>query len=228
MYDMIVEKNLIKVETISPEEVDELLRNRKFQLILKRLFDIIFSFLGLLFLLPVFLIIAVAIKLDSKGSVFFKQKRVGKGGKEFKIYKFRTMVEDAEKKGMRITVDGDKRITKLGYFLRKYKIDELPQLINVLLGDMSFVGPRPEVPKYVAMYDEDQRSILRIRPGITDIASIEYRDENSLLVKSNSPEETYIKEIMPRKIKLNIEYLKRMSIVYDIKLIFRTILVVVK
>lgn len=228
MYDMIVEKNLIKVETISPEEVDELLRNRKFQLILKRLFDIIFSFLGLLFLLPVFLIIAVAIKLDSKGSVFFKQIRVGKDGKEFKIYKFRTMVEDAEKKGMRITVDGDKRITKLGYFLRKYKIDELPQLINVLLGDMSFVGPRPEVPKYVAMYDEDQRSILRIRPGITDIASIEYRDENSLLVKSNNPEETYIREIMPRKIKLNIEYLKRMSIVYDIKLIFRTILVVVK
>lgn len=228
MYGMIVEKNIIKVEIISPEEVDELLRNRKFQLVLKRLFDIIVSFLGLLFLLPAFLIIAVAIKLDSKGSVFFKQKRVGKGGKEFKIYKFRTMVEDAEKKGMRITVDGDKRITKLGYFLRKYKIDELPQLINVLLGDMSFVGPRPEVPKYVAMYDEDQRSILRIRPGITDIASIEYRDENSLLVKSNNPEETYIREIMPRKIKLNIEYLKRMSIVYDIKLIFRTILVVVK
>lgn len=223
MYDMIVEKNLIKVETISPEEVDELLRNRKFQLILKRLFDIIFSFLGLLFLLPVFLIIAVAIKLDSKGSVFFKQIRVGKDGKEFKIYKFRTMVVDAEKKGMQITVDGDSRITKLGYYLRKTKIDELPQLINVLLGDMSFVGARPEVPKYVAMYAEDQRSILRIRPGITDIASIEYRDENSLLAKSNNPEETYIKEIMPRKIELNIQYIKDISIVTDIKLIFKTI-----
>lgn len=219
-------KVLIKessVEIGSLETIDEILEKRKIQLILKRTFDIVVSFIGLLILSPIFLIIAIAIKLDSKGPVFFKQERIGKDGKEFRIFKFRTMVVDAEKKGMQITVDGDSRITKLGHFLRKSKIDELPQLINVLIGDMSFVGPRPEVPKYVAMYDENQRSILKIRPGITDIASIEYRDENLLLAKSKNPEETYIQEIMPRKIELNVEYIKKISLTYDIRLILKTI-----
>lgn len=221
MSEVLGKKNL--TEILSPLEIDEILKKRKIQLVLKRIFDIVVSFIGLLILSPIFLIIAIVIKLNSKGPVFFRQVRVGKDGKEFRIFKFRTMVVDAEKKGMQITVDGDSRITKPGHFLRKSKMDELTQLINVLIGDMSFVGPRPEVPKYVAMYDENQRSILKIRPGITDIASIEYRDENSLLAKSDNPEETYINEIMPRKIELNVKYIKKMSVIYDIGLIFKTI-----
>lgn len=133
------------------------------------------------------------------------------------------MVVDAEKKGMQITVGRDSRITKSGHFLRKFKLDELPQLINVLLGDMSFVGPRPEVPKYVAMYDEKQINVLKVKPGITDLASIEYKDENTLLGQSDDPEKTYIEEIMPRKLKLNIEYIMNLSIIFDTKLIFKTI-----
>lgn len=207
----------------SSAEIDEILKKRKIQLVLKRIFDIVVSFIGLFILLPIFLVIAIVIKLNSKGPVFFRQVRVGKGGKEFRIFKFRTMVVDAEKKGMQITVDGDNRITKPGKFLRKSKMDELPQLINVLIGDMSFVGPRPEVPKYVEMYDKNQRSILKIRPGITDIASIEYRDENFLLAKSVDPEQTYIRDIMPKKIELNVIYIKKLSVIRDIKLIFKTI-----
>lgn len=215
-------------DVLSPGNIDEILSKRKIQLVIKRLFDIVVSFIGLLILSPIFLVIAIIIKLDSKGPIFFRQVRVGKNGKKFKIFKFRTMVVDAEKKGLHITVDGDSRITKSGKFLRKFKIDELPQLINVLIGDMSFVGPRPEVPKYVEMYDENQRSILKIRPGITDIASIEYRDENSILAQSKNPEETYINEIMPRKIELNFKYIENMSVIYDIKLIIETIFKVIK
>jgi len=226
MHEVAVEE--ISNEALSPREIDEILGRRKLQLIIKRAFDIVASFTGLLILSPVFLVVAVAIKLDSKGPVFFRQVRVGKGGKEFRIYKFRTMVVDAEERGGQITVEGDSRITRTGRFLRKYKIDELPQLINVILGDMSIVGPRPEVPKYVAMYDEDQRSILKIRPGITDLASIEYKDENSILAKSDNPEKTYVEEIMPRKIELNFEYIKNISIAYDIKLILKTIFRIIK
>ncbi|MGO1368560.1 sugar transferase [Senegalia sp. (in: firmicutes)] len=192
------------------------------------MFDFIVSLIGLICLLPVFFVIAILIKIDSKGPVFFKQVRVGKDIKEFKIFKFRTMIQDSEKKGMQITVGRDSRITKFGYVLRRTKIDELPQLINILIGDMSFVGPRPEVPKYIEMYTEQQQNILKIKPGITDLASIEYRDENTLLSDSNNPEETYIKEIMPRKIQLNVEYLRRFSIFYDIKIIIKTILAVMK
>lgn len=209
-------------------DINELSRRMKGQLVMKRVFDFVVSLIGLVVLLSFFLAIAIAIKSDSNGPVFFKQIRIGKGGKEFRIFKFRTMVVDAEKKGMQITVGKDSKITKSGLFLRKTKLDELPQLINVLIGDMSFVGPRPEVPKYVAMYSEKQRDILKVRPGITDLASIAYRDENTLLAQSNNPEETYIEEIMPSKIELNIEYLKNMSIFYDIKLIIKTILVVIK
>ena len=210
-------------EILSSLEIDRILERKKMQLIFKRIFDIIFSLLGLIILSPFFLLIAVVIKLDSKGPVFFRQVRVGKNGKEFKIFKFRTMVVGAEKKGMQITVDKDSRITKVGRYLRKFKLDEFPQLINVLIGDMSFVGPRPEVPKYVALYDERQRSVLKVKPGITDIASIEYKDENKLLSKNGDPEKIYVKEIMPHKLKLNMEYIRNISIVNDIKLIFKTV-----
>ena len=206
-----------------PPDIHEILEKKKFQLVLKRVFDTIVSLIGLTLLLPFFLIIAIIIKTDSSGPVFFRQVRVGKNGKEFKIFKFRTMVQDAEKKGMQITVGKDNRITKSGHFLRKTKLDELPQLINILTENMSFVGPRPEIPKYVAMYDENQKDILMLKPGITDLASIEYRDENTLLAKSDNPEETYIKEILPRKIELNIKYIKNMSIIHDIELILRTL-----
>ncbi len=209
-------------------DIQHLLKQKKGQLIIKRLFDFIVSLFGILILLPLLLVLAIIIKLDSGGPVFFKQVRVGKEGTEFKIFKFRTMEVDAEKKGMQITVGKDKRITKSGHILRHSKLDELPQLINVLKGDMSFVGPRPEVPKYVALYNEYQKNILKVRPGITDLASIEYRDENTLLAKSKDPEDTYTKEIMPKKIELNIEYLKNMSVFYDIKLILKTILVILR
>lgn len=189
----------------------------------KRASDIIISALSLLLLLPVFIIIAIAVKCSSKGDVYFRQERVGKGGKTFKIYKFRTMVSDAESKGLQITVGADARITKVGKFLRKTKMDELPQLINVLIGSMSLVGPRPEVPKYVNMYDDIQRNVLLVRPGITELASIVYRNENELLAKSDTPEDTYINEIMPEKIRLNLEYIKKMNVFYDLILIFKTV-----
>ncbi|WP_379217475.1 sugar transferase [Paenibacillus sp. GCM10012303] len=205
------------------ERIDDILKKRRLQLVFKRMFDVFFSVAGLLLTLPVLLVIAFIIKTTSKGPVFFKQIRVGQNGKFFKIYKFRTMVVDAEKKGMQITVGKDNRITKCGHFLRKTKLDELPQLINVLIGEMSFVGPRPEVPKYVELYTRNQRGILKVRPGITDYASIEYFDENKLLGESDNPEETYVKVIMVHKLLLNLKYLKRVSILEDITLIFRTL-----
>lgn len=221
-------RSLSNKKRISFQYIDDILKNKGVQFFLKRGFDIIASFIGLIILSPIFLIIACFIKLNSKGPVFFKQIRIGKNGKRFRIFKFRTMVVDAEKQGMQITVGRDSRITKVGHFLRKSKIDELPQLINILIGNMSFVGPRPEVPKYVQMYNENQKSILKVRPGITDVASIEYRNENALLAQSKNPEETYVKEIMPRKLELNLEYLRKLSIIYDVKLILKTLYVVIK
>ena len=209
-------------EKNSEIDFDALLRKKRFSLFLKRCFDITASALGLLFLALPFIVIAVIIKATSKGPVYFRQVRVGKDGKEFRIFKFRTMVVDAEKKGMQITVGADSRITGIGKFLRKTKIDELPQLINVLIGQMSFVGPRPEVPRYVAMYSDYQRNILKIKPGITELASIVYRDENDVLAKSEDPEATYINEIMPKKIELNMQYMQKLGFWYDIKLIFMT------
>ncbi|RAP78632.1 sugar transferase [Paenibacillus montanisoli] len=208
--------------------MDHLLEKKKTQLFIKRVFDFIVSIIGLIILLPFFLIISLIIKLDSKGPVFFKQIRVGKDGKEFKILKFRTMVQDAEKKGMQITVGKDIRITKSGHVLRKTKIDELPQLINVLIGDMSFVGPRPEVPKYVKLYDVNQRNILKVRPGITDYASIEYKNESDILALSDDPETAYIKTIMVEKLSLNLKYLSNMSLFTDAKLIFLTIFKIIR
>lgn len=203
--------------------IDTILQQKRLQLILKRIFDIVVSFVGLVILSPLFLILAIAIARDSKGPVFFKQTRVGRNGVPFKIYKFRTMVEDAEARGMQLTVGDDSRITNVGTFLRKTKIDELPQLINVFKGEMSFVGPRPEVPKYVGLYTEDQRQVLMVRPGITDLASIEYRNESELLATADNPEKVYIEEVMPRKIELNKKYIENISLCGDIRIIFRTL-----
>lgn len=195
-----------------------------FNKIIKRIFDFIASLLGCIILIPVFAIIAILIKLDSKGPVFFKQKRVGEYGKEFEILKYRTMVVDAEKLGKQITVGNDCRITKIGRFLRKYKLDELPQLFNVLKGDMSLVGPRPEVPKYVNLYNEDERAVLNVKPGITDFASIEYRDENEILGSVENPEEYYINIIMKHKLQLNLKYIDNNNLFLDIKIILKTLL----
>lgn len=194
---------------------------------LKRIFDITLSLLGLILLLPFMLIIAILIKIDSKGSVFFKQVRVTKNGREFKIFKYRTMRVGSDKYSQ-ITVGKDNRITKVGAFLRRYKLDEIPQLINVLLGDMSLVGPRPEVPKYVALYTEEQREILEVRAGITDYASIEFSNENDILADEADPEKAYIEKIMPRKIELNKKYLSEISVITDIKIILLTIKKILK
>lgn len=209
-------------------DFDALMKKKRAALFFKRCFDIVASAFGLLFLAIPFLFVAVAIRCTSKGPVYFRQERVGKNGKTFRIFKFRTMVTDAESKGLQITVGGDARITKVGALLRKTKIDELPQLINVLLGQMSFVGPRPEVPRYVEMYSEYQKNVLRIRPGITELASIIYRDENDILAASEDPEKAYVEEIMPKKIELNMEYMKKMNVFYDIKLIFMTFAAVLR
>ena len=194
----------------------------------KRLIDIVLSGCGILVLLPVYLVIAVAVKLDDPGPVFYRQVRVGRNGKEFRIYKFRTMVVDADKKGLAITVGRDNRITRMGSLLRKTKLDELAQLINVFTGEMSFVGPRPEVPKYVDMYTPYQRQVLLVRPGITDYASIAYRNENDLLAGADDPEKMYIEKIMPDKIELNMKYLREISPLADIRLILSTIVAVIR
>lgn len=209
-------------------DFDALMKKKKAALFFKRCFDITASFFGILFLLIPFAAVAVAVKCSSRGPVFFRQVRVGKNGRKFRIYKFRTMVADAEKKGMQITVGSDSRVTGIGRVLRKTKVDELPQLFNVFAGQMSFVGPRPEVPHYVDMYSDYQKNVLRIKPGITELASIVYRDENDVLAKSEDPERTYIEEIMPEKIKLNMQYMQKMNVFYDIYLIFRTFAAVLK
>jgi len=189
---------------------------------MKRLFDITFSFIGLIFLFPFLILISVVIMLSSKGSIFYIQKRVGYKGQDFNLIKFRTMKPGADSQGL-LTVGGrDPRITGVGYFLRKYKLDELPQLVNVLIGDMSLVGPRPEVRKYVDLYTDEQRKVLNLKPGITDYASIEYFNENDLIARSANPEQTYIKEIMPAKIKLNLKYMSEVGVLTDLKLIFKT------
>lgn len=191
---------------------------------LKRCFDFIASSIGIIILSPILLIISLAIKLTSKGPVFFKQVRVGLRGKRFNILKFRTMIVDAEKLGTQITIGKDKRITEVGAFLRKYKLDELPQLFNVAKGDMSLVGPRPEVPRYVEMYTDEQLKVLDVKPGITDLASLRYIDENALLGEVDNPEEYYINKIMPDKLNLNLEYIETSNVFFDIKIILKTII----
>jgi lipopolysaccharide/colanic/teichoic acid biosynthesis glycosyltransferase len=184
-----------------------------------RFLDFLFSFFGLILLSPLFLLIGLLIRFSSSGPVIYKQTRIGLYGVKFDVYKFRSMRLNSDKLGL-ITVGGrDSRVTAIGYYLRKYKLDELPQLINVLLGDMSFVGPRPEVKKYVDLYTLDQRRVLSIKPGITDWASILYRDENIILEKSNNPEQEYIHKIMPDKIKYNLIYINKHSIIEYFKII---------
>jgi lipopolysaccharide/colanic/teichoic acid biosynthesis glycosyltransferase len=195
--------------------------------LLKRIFDILFSLTGLIILSPLFIIIIIAVKFNSKGSSLYVQKRVGVNGKDFNLYKFRTMFLDSDKKGL-LTVGGrDPRITGTGYYLRKYKLDELPQLYNVLKGDMSFVGPRPEVRKYVNLYSKEQKKVLSIRPGITDVASIKYRNENEILDGQENPEEYYIENILPDKINMNLNYLNDRSFFKDVKVIFNTLTAIV-
>ena len=190
---------------------------------MKRLFDIVFSLALMLVLLPVGFVVSIWIVLDDFGSPFFVQQRVGLGGKNFGLLKFRSMRKNAESKGQLTVGMKDSRITRSGYFIRKYKIDELPQLVNVFLGEMSVVGPRPEVPKYVLLYNEEQQNVLSIKPGITDFASIEYVRENELLSASSDPEKTYIEEIMPAKLELNLKYLCEQSFLTDMKIILQTI-----
>lgn len=189
----------------------------------KRLFDIFSSLLGLVILLPFLIAISVLIFVNSRGGVFYRQIRVGKNGKDFKLWKFRTMQPDSDKNGL-LTVGGrDARITSLGYYLRKYKLDELPQLMNVFVGEMSIVGPRPEVRKYVDLYTSEQLHVLDVQPGITDYASIEYANENDLLAESSDPENKYIQQVMPAKLKLNMKYIAEKSLGTDLKIIFRTL-----
>ncbi len=193
----------------------------------KRLFDVVASGCGLLVLSPLFLVLAIWIKMDSKGPVFYRQVRVGRNNKDFRIYKFRSMRQDADK-GSLVTIGGrDPRITRSGYFIRKYKFDELPQLINVFLGDMSLVGPRPEVRHYVNYWTDEQMKVLSVRPGITDPASIRFRNENELMGQAEDPEHYYIHVIMQEKIKLYLEYVEKQSFWYDVKLIFQTFKVIV-
>jgi lipopolysaccharide/colanic/teichoic acid biosynthesis glycosyltransferase len=189
---------------------------------MKRLFDIILSSLGLLILSPIFAIVAIWIKLDSCGPIFYRQVRVGRYNQDFRIYKFRSMRVGSDK-GSLVTIGGrDPRITTSGYFIRKFKIDELPQLINVLIGDMSLVGPRPEVRHYVNYWTPEQMHVLDVRPGITDPASIKFRNENELLEKAENPEKYYIEVIMQEKIRLYLEYVNQHNLFYDLKIIFQT------
>lgn len=189
---------------------------------MKRLFDILLSGFGLLLFSPLLILVSIWVKIDSKGPVFYRQVRVGRGGKEFRIYKFRSMRVDADKQGL-ITVGGrDPRVTDAGYYIRKFKLDELPQLINVFVGDMSFVGPRPEVRKYVDLYTPEQHHVLDVRPGITDAASIKYRNENDILAAQADPDKYYIEVVMQDKLRINLEYVNNHSLAGDLKLILKT------
>ncbi len=189
---------------------------------MKRAFDILVSCVGLILLLPFFVVLAIVIKIDDPGPIFFGQKRIGKGFKPFSIYKFRTMVKNAEQKGSKITASGDRRVTRVGKILRALKIDELPQLFNVLKGDMSLVGVRPEVEEYVELYKKEYAEILKTRPGITDVCSITFRNEEELLARQSDPEWYYAYVLLPRKIRLGQEYVINASFLYDVRLIFRT------
>lgn len=187
-----------------------------------RFFDLIFSIMGLAILSPLFIVLYLLIRIESKGGGFYSQERIGKNGKPFKLYKFRSMRIGSDKKGLITIGEKDNRITKTGFILRKYKLDELPQLWNVFIGDMSLVGPRPEVKKYTDLYTEEQKQVLHVRPGITDWASIKYVDENKILGESKTPDEAYVNLIMPNKIKLNMVYIQNQTLGEYFKIIFTT------
>lgn len=187
-----------------------------------RFFDIIFSIIGLVILSPIFIVLYLLIRIESKGGGFYSQERIGKNGKPFKLYKFRSMRIGSDKKELITIGEKDNRITKTGFILRKYKLDELPQLWNVFIGDMSLVGPRPEVKKYTDLYTEEQKQVLQVRPGITDWASIKYVDENKILGEAKDPDEAYVNLIMPNKIKLNMVYIQHQTLGEYFKIIFTT------
>lgn len=206
----------------------DIIKGKKGSLILKRLFDILASLILLIILSPLFIIFSIMIKLDSKGPIMFKQNRVTENGRIFKIFKFRTMVENADKNGSQVTVENDSRVTKIGKFLRKFRLDEIPQLINILIGDMSFVGTRPEVPKYVELYTDEMKATLLMKAGVTSLASIKFKDEEKLLQLDGNIDKIYIENILPQKMQYNLEYLKRFNFFYDIKLMFMTLFAVIK
>lgn len=210
----------------------DILAKKKFSLAIKRIFDIIFSLLLLILLLPILVLLAIAIKIDSKGPVFYRQERITKNGKSFRIFKFRTMVQNADKIGSLVTVGNDSRITRIGKVIRKIRLDELPQLINILKGEMSFVGTRPEVKKYVEKYTDEMMATLLMPAGVTSYASIMYKDEDEVisnLQKSGKTvDEIYIKDVLPEKMKYNLEYIRKFSFGYDIRLCFKTVIGVLK
>jgi lipopolysaccharide/colanic/teichoic acid biosynthesis glycosyltransferase len=212
----------------SVADVEAQSRARTLDSALRRVFNFTSSLIGLILVSPVFAAVAIAVRADSVGPVFYRQRRVGRGGVLFDILKFRSMRVDAEAVGGQLTVGADPRITNVGRAIRKWKLDELPQLINVVKGDMDLVGPRPEVPKYVALYDQVQRGVLSVRPGITDPASVEFRSESDLMAGHPDPEKFYVDEIMPRKLAINLEYLRTRTLASDIRVIFSTLLAVVR
>lgn len=206
----------------------EVLKKKRLSLILKRIFDIVVSLVMLIILLPVFILLGIAIKVDSSGPIFFRQERITQYGRKFKIFKFRTMVNNAEKLGTQVTVGNDSRITKVGSFIRGCRLDEISQLLNILTGDMTFVGTRPEVKKYVDHYTNDMMATLLLPAGVTSLASIYYKDEAELLEKSNNPDKTYVEEILPEKMKYNLQSIKKFNFLEDIKIMFMTVLAVIK
>lgn len=206
----------------------QILSKRRFSLFLKRVFDIFVSLGMLLLIWPVFLILAILIKLDSEGPVFFRQVRVTQYGRRFKIFKFRTMVNNADKIGSLVTTKNDSRVTKIGSIIRSTRIDELPQLINILLGDMTFVGTRPEVVKYVDRYTDEMKATLLLPAGVTSEASISYKDEEKLLADAENADDTYVNDILPEKMKYNLQAIEKFSIISDVKTMFRTVLAVLR
>lgn len=195
---------------------------------MKRIFDIVCSIIILILFFPIGLVISIFILLESRGGIFYRQERIGRYGKPFKLFKFRSMRKNADKSGKLTVGMNDSRITKTGYFIRRFKLDEFPQFINVISGDMSIVGPRPEVKEYVNLYTDEQRVILNVRPGITDIASLEYFEENKLLGQSDNPQKTYIEEIMPAKIELNKHYLSNPTLGNDLKIMWKTFMRIIR
>ncbi|MFR4519077.1 MAG: sugar transferase [Fusobacterium sp.] len=206
----------------------DILNKKRGSLFLKRVFDVIVSLILLVILLPVFIILGIAIKIDSKGPVFFRQERITQYGKTFRIFKFRTMVNNAEKLGTQVTVGNDSRITRVGSFIRNCRLDEISQLLNILTGDMTFVGTRPEVKKYVDYYTKEMMATLLLPAGVTSLASIYYKDEAELLEKSENPDKTYIEEILPEKMKYNLQSIEKFNFIEDIKIMFMTAFAVIK
>lgn len=206
----------------------DIISHKKVSLLLKRLFDILVSLILLIILSPIFIILAIAIKIDSKGPIFYRQERITQYGRKFRIFKFRTMIQDADKKGSLVTIGNDSRITKIGSKIRKNRLDEIPQLINIFIGDMSFVGTRPEVEKYVEKYTDEMKATLLMPAGVTSKASIEYKDEDEIISnhikKGETIDEIYVSRVLPEKMKYNLEYIKKINIFEDIKLCFKTII----